>query len=401
MNPFQSYLASYKGLSREVWMLAFITLINRAGTMVLPFLSLYLTESKGFSLSDVGWIMTFFGVGSLIGTWIGGKLTDIIGYYKVIFASIILTGVGFMLLQYVEGFWKIGWSIFAIMIIADTFRPALFVAISAYSKPENKTRSVTLIRLAINLGFAAGPAVAGLIIAKMGYDLLFWIDGITCICAGLFIFILLNPKKTTVINDVRTDNPKSVYKDKPFWIFFVAMVLYAMVFMQLFSVIPVFYRQEVQLDEQTIGLLMALNGFMIFLFEMPLVKYIEQQKKHQFSVIIVGTFFTAITYMIFIQEYTLLFAVIGMLTITLGEMIALPFTNSWAMERSTLGKPGEYMAMYSIAFSLSHIFAHNLGMQFAENYGFRLSWMVMFMVGIVCIALLYYGKNILKKEKTR
>ena len=86
-----SYIESFKGLSKEVWWLALITLINRAGTMVIPFLSLYLTENLGFALDNVGTIMTCFGLGSLIGAWLGGKLTDIIGYYKVMLISLILS----------------------------------------------------------------------------------------------------------------------------------------------------------------------------------------------------------------------------------------------------------------------------------------------------------------------
>ena len=77
-----NYLDTFRGLSKEVWWLALITLINRAGTMVIPFLSLYLTKSLGFTLENVGWIMTCFGVGSVAGSWLGGKLTDKIGYYK-------------------------------------------------------------------------------------------------------------------------------------------------------------------------------------------------------------------------------------------------------------------------------------------------------------------------------
>ena len=152
---FHNYINTFRGLSREVWWLSLITLINRAGTMVIPFLSLYLTKNLGFTLSDVGWIMSFFGLGSVVGTWLGGKLTDKIGYYKVMLVSLFLTGVLFVLLQFITTFQGFCAGIFLVMLVADAFRPAMFVALSAYSKPENKTRSVTLIRLAINLGFSA------------------------------------------------------------------------------------------------------------------------------------------------------------------------------------------------------------------------------------------------------
>ena len=90
----------YKGFSREVWLLALITFVNRAGAMVIPFLSLYLNKDLGFSLSQVGWIMSCFGFGSLLGVFLGGKLTDQIGYYKVMYSSLLLGGLVFFILQF-------------------------------------------------------------------------------------------------------------------------------------------------------------------------------------------------------------------------------------------------------------------------------------------------------------
>ena len=181
---YTSYISTFKGLSKEVWWLALITLINRAGTMVIPFLSLYLNESLSFSKEQIGIIMIFFGLGSVGGSWLGGKLTDRIGYYKVMVISLLLTGFLFVVLQYVNTILGFSLGILALMLIADTFRPAMFVALRAYSKEKNRTRSLTLIRLAINLGFAAGPAIGGIIITYLGYRGLFWIDGVTCLFAG-------------------------------------------------------------------------------------------------------------------------------------------------------------------------------------------------------------------------
>ena len=98
-----NYLDTFKGLSKEIWWLSLITFINRAGTMVIPFLSLYLTDNLEFSESTVGWIMSCFGLGSVAGSWLGGKLTDRIGYYKIMTVSLFLTGLLFIALQYEIG----------------------------------------------------------------------------------------------------------------------------------------------------------------------------------------------------------------------------------------------------------------------------------------------------------
>ena len=188
-TAFQRYIDNFKGFTREIWILAFITFINRAGTMVLPFLSKYLKEDLHFSYSEVGWIMVCFGTGSIIGSWLGGKLSDKIGFYKIMIFSLLTSGLMFFVIQFITSFVGLCVSMFLIMIVADMFRPAMFVSIGAYAKPENRTRALTLVRLAINLGFAAGPALGGLIIMSIGYRGLFWIDGLTCIIAILIFWI--------------------------------------------------------------------------------------------------------------------------------------------------------------------------------------------------------------------
>ena len=200
---FNNYVESFKGLSKEIWYLSLISLVNRAGTMVIPFLSLYLKKDLGFTLNEVSWILVCFGVGSVLGSWLGGKLTDLFGFYKVMVASLFITGLSFIVLQYITSFWGLCFSILFTMTIADSFRPAIFVSIKAYSKPENQTRSIGLLRLAINAGMGIGPTLAGLIIVTHGYNLLFWIDGITCISAILlFYYLVKEPIKKVTKNDV-------------------------------------------------------------------------------------------------------------------------------------------------------------------------------------------------------
>lgn len=359
--------------------------------MVIPFLSLYLTESEGFTLGQVGWIMTCFGVGSLIGNWVGGRLTDIISSFPIMVASLLLTGIGFILIQFIHSYIVLCLAIFIIMVIADAFRPAMFVALSSYSKPENKTRSVTLIRLAINLGFSAGPAVGGFIIAKLSYAGLFWVDGITCTLAAILLLLVLQPKRTKVLHEVKVENPLSPFKDKLFWFFFFSMILYSFVFLQLFSTLPLYYKQVHFLSEQYIGLLMALNGLLIFILEMPIVKGFEG-KWSNYSIMIVGTLLTVLGFTVLNLTPWAGILIISLLLLTFGEMITLPFSNSFALNRAQRGKQGEYMAFYSISFSISHILSHNVSMQVIERFGFTTTWWFLSLLGLICLILMTYTK---------
>ena len=393
-----NYLDTFKGLSKEVWWLSLITLINRAGTMVIPFLSLYLTKSLDFTLKDVGWIMSCFGLGSVVGSWIGGKLTDKIGYFKVMKVSLLLTGLLFIALQFVTSFVGFCVGIFLVMLVADTFRPAMFVALSAYSKPENKTRSVTLIRLAINLGFSAGPAVGGLIITSLGYSGLFWVDGITCVLATVLLVFVLNPKKTKTLDEVKNENPISIFSDKAFWVFFVSMFIFGFVFLQYFSTMPLYYKDAHHLSELDIGLLMGMNGFIIFLLEMPLIKWLEESKYSKELLMFIGLFLTGISFFVLNLTGWTGILIIGMLFMTIGEMIAFPFSNAFVMERAKRGNQGEYMAYYSIAFSAAHIFGHNSGMQMVNAFGFDTTWIIITIMSVIGLGFLFLLMRMIKKE---
>lgn len=396
---FNNYLNTFKGLSQEVWWLALITLINRAGTMVIPFLSLYLTKSLSFSLSDVGWIMSAFGLGSVFGSWIGGWLTDQIGFYRVMIYSLLSTGFLFIGLQFLISFNSFCLGIFLVMLVADAFRPAMFVALSAYSKPENKTRSVTLIRLAINLGFSAGPAIGGIIITTLSYGGLFWVDGITCILATLVLINVLNPKKVKSLDEVKIKNPESAYKDKAFLIFLVAMMLFGIVFLQYFSTMPLYYKDAHALTELEIGILLGANGFFIFVFEMPLIKWLENTTFTKSGLMLFGAILTGLSFLILNFTNWTGILILGMVLMTFGEMIAFPFSNAFAMDRAKKGNQGEYMALYSIAFSIAHIFGHNMGMRLVDNLGFDNTWYIVTLLAALCVFLLFFLSQFLNRKK--
>ena len=402
-RTFNGYRNSFSGLSKEVWWLALITFINRAGTMVIPFLSLYLTEDMNLSLSEVGWIMTCFGLGSLLGSYVGGKLSDKIGFYRVMFFSLLITGFSFIALQFVHTFFGFAIGIFITMVFADAFRPAMFVSLKAYSKPENQTRSLTLIRLAINLGFSFGPFFGGLIIALISYSGLFWVDGITCIAAIVVMKVVLKEKKIRVdaskIIVEKQNNITSVYKDRPYWLFLVIIFLMGLIFMQLFTTMPLFYKEVHRMTEVEIGLLMSVNGFLIFLFEMPLIHYIEKKLLDRMKIITWSLGLLAMSYAILNATSWSGILILSMLLITLGEMLAFPFTNNFAMNRAPSGNEGRYLALYSMAFSCAHIFSAKTGMEVIARFGFMANWFLMGGLGLLAVLLMLWLRKILDSER--
>ena len=386
----KKFLKPYQGLSREVWFLALTTLINRTGAMVLPFLSLYLANFLDFTIPQVGWVMSFYGFGSVAGVFIGGKLSDKIGYYKVMYMSLISTGFVFFGLQYISDFSLFCAGIFLLTLVADAFRPAVWVALDDYSKADNRTRSVTLIRLAINLGFSMGPALGGVLITYVSYQSLFWVDALTCFIAGLIIIKYLRQKTEVKRGKEEGTAPKkSPYKDVRYLIFWFAMFLIGFTFMQYFSTIPLYYSQRLGLNEDKIGLMLAMNGFLIFLLEMPLVNSLEKGKLDNLKIVIAGTFLLMLSFFVISFSPLIGLAIVGIVLMTFGEMLGFPFSNSYALDRSKLGNQGAYMAMYSMSFSFAHILGPNLGMQFSSAFGFESTWLLMGAICfIACVILL-------------
>ncbi|MBK6947779.1 MAG: MFS transporter [Haliscomenobacter sp.] len=278
-RAFSFYLRSFSGLSRDVWMLGFVSLINRSGAMVIPFLTVYMTQELGFTKPEAGLVMSCFGIGSVIGVYAGGQLTDRFGYYYVQLWSLLLTGAAFFLLMRVQGLIPFAGSIFVLSMVAEAFRPANFASIAAYARPENVTRSYSLIRLAVNLGFSVGPALGGWLAHGFGFQWLFIVDGATCIAAALIFYTYLRPKKETNRPKNESEPPASVkqsaYRDTTFLWFMLFVTITGIAFMQFFSVIPVFWREDFGLNEAQIGSLLAMNGLIIAFVEMQLVFRLE------------------------------------------------------------------------------------------------------------------------------
>jgi predicted MFS family arabinose efflux permease len=379
------YINNFRGFTREVWILTIITFINRSGTMVLPFLSKYLKENLGFSYGQVGWIMVAFGLGSMAGSWIGGKLSDKIGFYKIMVFSLFTSGCMFFVIQSITSFWGLCLSMFAIMAIADMYRPAMFVSIRTYAKPENRTRAMTLVRLAINLGVTAGPALGGFIIISLGYKGLFWIDGASCIIAIIIFRLLVKEKQKADDTPHPDETPAnaSPFQDAPFLIFLFISFTVAVVFFQLFTTLPLYHKEQYGWSEVDTGLLMSLNGLIIFFMEMPIVSFLERKNVPKIKIVLWGALLMAAAYFVLLANVWSGILLINMLFLTVGEMLNFPFSNAFALGRAPRGQEGRYMALYTMTFSLAHIFSAKTGMLIIEQWGYQANWFIMGIAGLI------------------
>lgn len=375
LSIIQLYKNAYSGLARNNWYLSLVMLINRSGTMVVPFLTIYCVKQLHFSVTQAGYIMALFGIGSILGAFIGGKLSDRIGFYDMQVGTLLSGGIMFIVLGFQHTFVTLGAGTFILSLCNEAFRPANSTAIAYYSKPENKTRSYSLHRLAVNLGWAVGAATGG-ILASINYHLLFWVDGCTnIVAAGILLWVL--PRSEYVKPATQAAGAKgssSAYRDKTYMFFIGLTTLFNICFFQFFVMEPVFYKLEWHFGERFIGFLLALNGILIVLVEMVMINRLDG-RRHPLVYITTGIVITGVGYALLnILPPGAAAGVLIVAVITLGEMLSMPFGTTFWVNRSAEHNRGEYAAVYAMSWAAAQVIAPAFGAQVIRIGGFSLLW---------------------------
>ncbi|MFI5137432.1 MAG: MFS transporter [Sphingobacteriales bacterium] len=399
---FQLYKQAYSGLSRNSWYLSIVMLINRSGTMVVPFMSIYCVQKLHFDIKQAGIIMALFGAGSVTGAFFGGKLSDKFGFYDLQVGALLSGGLLFLILGYQRAFIPLCIGTFILSVCNDSFRPANSAAIAHYSSHENKTRSYSLNRLAVNLGWAVGGAMGGFL-AAINYHLLFWVDGCTNIAAALLLLKLMpraNVVKTIKKRD-KTIITASPYHDKIYLVFILLAMLFGMCFFQFFIMQPVFYKIQWHFNERFIGFLLALNGILIVVIEMVLIHNLEG-RRNGLIFISTGIFMLGVSFLLLnVVPPSAISAIFIVVLITFSEMVSMPFMNAFWISRTTDYNRGEYAALYTMSWSAAQVIGPFAGGQVIFFGGFRLLWWLLGAVSMLASLgyIILYRVNFRHKQK--
>ncbi len=378
------YADSFKGLSPESWMLSIVMLINRAGSMVLPFLGVYMIDHLGFDIKHSGLVLSCFGVGSVIGSFIGGYITDKIGEYWVQVFSLLVSVPLFCLYPLFDTPIALGILVLCQSVVSELFRPANSVAIAKYATAESLTRAYSLNRMAVNLGFSIGPALGGFL-AAFSYNLLFFFNAAAALIAAIaYILFFYRRQRLRRLTHARKQRqpvyeahlPKakgSPYTDLKFWVFCIFSAIFSICFFQLMSTIPLFYKNEIGLQQGSIGLLMALNGIVVVIFEMLLVHIAERKFSLAFTMLL-GSILCAFSYFLMAIYPVLSMLAFSMAFLSLGEILILPFMSTITAMRSQPHNRGAYMGMNGISVALAFIISPILGTKIAADFSFSALW---------------------------
>lgn len=398
MNPWRG-LGS---LRREIWFLCLAILVNRAGTMVLPFLTLYLTVSRRLHPATAGLTLTVYGISAILVAPLSGRLSDRVGGLRIMKLSLILAGLILYIFPFVDSLPGI-LTITALWAIAsESFRPPSMAIIGDLAGPQQRKAAFALTRLAINIGMSIGPVIGGFL-AMRSFNLLFYVDGTTSLMAGILISVLpwrLDAPNSNAGGETKDDKDidesavkpalrySDVLKDRRFMFFLLAMLPVELVFFQSLAAMPLFLVRDLQMTEAGFGTLLAINTVIIILVEVPLNSAMANWP-HRFSIslgaLLVGLGFGALALVSNVPA-----AAATVVIWTFGEMILLPASSAFVSDVAPRKQSGAYMGLYTMGFSFALAIGPWLGTQILEHNGPVAVWVGTLICGCVTAAMSWF-----------
>lgn len=356
------YLASFRGLPPQVWFISFTVLINRTGTMVLPFLALYTTQELGLSASASGQLLAVYGVGAILGNWLGGWLTAKWGPLVVQFGSLALSAGGFVLLSLARSGTGLACYLFLLSLMGEANRPAAATATTLLAPPHALTRAFALNRLAINLGMSIGPVVGGFL-AEISYKWLFYIDGLSCLAAAMFLAVTLGLRPLPLQEEAETSEKgasDSPWRDREFLTVMFLLFVVGVVFLQLLGTYVLYLEEQFHFSKPVIGGVLAINTVLIVLVEMLVMHHTERRSR--LRMVAWGCVFTGLGFGLLPFGRGIGYAAVMMVVFTMGEILESAPSLAYVSSRSTRASRSSYLAVYAMAMSAAWVIAPLVGM---------------------------------------
>jgi MFS family permease len=381
-----SLLSRLRGLPRPAWILFLGTFLNKFGTFVLPFLTVYLTR-RGFSLAAAGTAMSAYGIGSLMASVLGGQLADTIGRRKTIVLSMFSVAGAMLLLSQSHNLVAIVAATWLAALTGELYRPASSALLADLVPPELRVTAFSAYRMAFNAGFAFGPATAGFL-AERGYFWLFAGDAATSVLFGVIALALLpRTPVTRYENGGWTADLKVLAADREFHrVLFGAFVI-GLVFLQISSSFSL-HVTRLGFSPATYGMILSLNGVLVTFCELPMTSFIGRFRP--WHMMALGYLLIAIGFAGNAFAHTVP-ALMGCVVIfTFGEMATFPVSSAYIAGLAPAHLRGRYMGAYSLTWSAALIFAPQMGLRLLA-IGPKALWFTCGALGLAATAIAFHG----------
>jgi len=386
-NPY----SGLKNIPKNIWILAAATLINRSGTMVLPFIALYANQILNVTKGDAGLVLAAYGIGAFITAPFSGKLSDKIGTLRMMKISLFSTGIFLFLYSFVTNFILFLALTFIWAILSEAFRPASMAFISDEITSDRRKTAFALQRLAINLGMSIGPVIGG-ILSTINFHLLFYINGLTALAAGTFL--ILSPfekheavqKETEVREPVIPHQNVSVFSDRRLIYFLLALIPVEIVFFQHIGALPLFIVTDLGFSNAVFGYLTAVNTVLIIFIEVPLndsMRNWDDRKSIGLGALLSGVGFGLMAFTKTIPPIVFLIVIW-----TFGEMIFFPSAGEYIAKIAPEKQRGEYMGYFQMSFSFAFMVGPWLGTTALDLYGPFNLWIGCLVFGLISTVMM-------------
>jgi MFS family permease len=369
-------------MPRTVWILFGCTFINRFGTFVLPFLVLYLRD-LGYSAPQGGIAVAMYGVGGIGAVGIGGLLADRIGRRNSVALSMFGSAVTTLALSQAHTLASILPLTALVGLFAESYRPAASALVADFVPPERRVTAFALNRLAVNLGWAFGPALGG-IMASRSFLILFAADAATSAIYGVVALLALpHGVRSARQRERRGEATRSVLADRGFLLFLASIFFAAVLYMQSATTFALQVRAQ-GFSNETYGLLLSLNGAIVVLFELPLSAFTQRHPTAR--MVALGAFLVGTGFLLVGWSHTLLPLAACTAIFTFGEIFASPPSAVFVADRSPRHLRGRYQAAFGTMFGLAAVVGPIAGTA-AFHTDPRLLWGACGIVGLIAAAL--------------
>lgn len=373
-------------LPQGMWVLFFTTLTNRSGSMVMPFLVLYLTKSLGFSVVRAGSVLLFYGLGAVVAGPIAGLLSDRIGPVRLMRASLFLSGLVMLAYPLAKTYAAVTSISVVLAAVTESFRPASMAFMGATVPPPQRKAAFALYRLAINLGMSLGPALGGFL-ATVSFHYLFYANGVSSIAAGV-VLVASALKVDAGANGsgaARFSWPRA-HLDARFLFFLSALLPVMLIFFQHLSAMSLWVVRDHGLPESAFGLLFSINTLLIVALEVPLnaaTAHWTHRRTLVLGALLAGTGFGAMALATGFWSFAATVVVW-----TFGEMFIFPSAAAYVADVSAPERLGEYSGLFAMSFSLAYSVGPWAGTVALDRFGGRALWAGTFVLGLLAAAMI-------------
>jgi len=401
---FSRFSKIYHEFPSRFWTVVGVMFIDRVGgTMLFPFFMLYITQKFGVGATQAGTILGFFSLFGMLGSMIGGALTDKLGRRSLILFGLVFSALSTLSLGLVNQFWMLYPLAVVTGLLSDMAHPAHQAMIADILPEKQRAEGFGILRVVANISWIIGPTIGGLI-ANRSYLYLFILDAIiSCFVAVLFYLFIPETKPETT---AETENQSVlqtfagygvVLKDLAYVAFILAGMLMLLAYQQMYSTLSVYLRDNHGISPQGYGFLLTTSAITVILFQFWVTRRIK--RRPPFLMMALGTLFYMVGFGLygFVTAYWL-FA-LNIFIITIGEMIIMPTSQALAANFAPADMRGRYMAVFGLTWGIPAIFGPGMAGLILDNLNPNLLWYV---AGLLCAiaATGYYALHLqLGKQK--